>query len=1267
MSNRFDLPVRKQHIQHRFKHKCSNITATQVRKTDMMSSPNEKTGVKQSLEESLAERILILDGGMGTMIQGYDLSENDYRGERFADHPKSQAGNNDLLSLTQPHIIQAIHEAYLDAGADLIETNTFNANRVSMADYGMEEIIYELNRASAELARKAVDQVQGRSHSSSPRYVVGILGPTNRTASLSPDVNHPGLRNIDFDELADAYREALRGLWDGGVDAIMVETIFDTLNCKAALYAFQLETLERGHDLPLMISATITDASGRTLSGQTTEAFWASVRHAEPLTVGLNCALGAEDMRPYLELLSQRAHCFVSAHPNAGLPNAFGGYDEEPHQMADVVGRFAEEGILNLIGGCCGTTPEHISAIRDRVHQLPTRERPALSKITQLSGLEVLDVSDDLLFVNIGDRTNVTGSARFRRLIKSGDYETALEVARQQVEGGAQIIDVNMDEGMLDSVDAMVTFLNLIASEPDISRIPIMVDSSKWEVIEEGLKRIQGKGVVNSISLKEGETEFKKHASLVKCYGAAAVVMAFDEQGQADSFERKVEICERAYRILTEEVHFPPEDIIFDVNVFAIGTGIDAHRRYAIDFIEAVRHLKSSCPHAHFSGGISNLSFAFRGNDKIREAMHSCFLYHAIRAGLDMGIVNAGQLEIYETIDPELKNRVEDLIFDRSSEATDQLLELAERYKGQKSEGVKEDLAWRDRPVSERLAHALIKGDARFIDEDTAEAFQSHGSALEVIEGPLMDGMSTVGDLFGEGKMFLPQVVKSARVMKRAVAWLEPHMKAGQGVNRSAGKILLATVKGDVHDIGKNIVGIVLQCNNYEVIDLGVMVACKDILAQASEHDVDLIGLSGLITPSLDEMVYVAKEMERLNYKIPLLIGGATTSKQHTAVKIDAQYEGPVVHVTDASRAVGVATSLLSPTKRSDYLDNLSQEYHQVRASFKGGRRARLLPIEVAHANSSKLDWKTKPLPAPKELGLTVLRHHSLDELRRYIDWTPFFQAWGLAGRYPAILKDDVVGEQARQLLKDAHEELDRICHEQLFQAHGVVGLFKAHRDLTGEQITVHTPDQSTHTLNFLRQQMKRPPGRANLSLADLVPTETGPEGHIGAFVVSVHAEDEVARAERDRDDYRALLLKALADRFAEAFAEQLHELTRVKYWGYDASEELSPEQLIDEQFQGIRPAPGYPACPDHTEKATIFELLQAQKHVAARLTEHFAMTPPSSVSGLYFAHQESRYFGLGRIGEDQVERYAELKGWSKSEAERWLAPSLNYTPEETS
>ena len=1216
-----------------------------------------------SLEHALSQSILILDGGMGTMIQAYKLEEDDYRGERFEDHNMAQKGNNDLLSITQPSIIQAIHEAYLDAGADLIETNTFNANRVSMYDYGMEDLVYELNLSAAQVARQAVDSYKLRNPHGRPKYVVGILGPTNRTASLSPDVNRPGLRNIDFDTLVVAYEESLDGLVDGQVDAIMVETIFDTLNAKAALFAVEKIFEKKSLRLPILISATITDASGRTLSGQTTEAFWSSIQHAKPLSVGLNCALGAEEMRPYVEILAKTATCYVSAHPNAGLPNAFGGYDETAEDMAKVVGEFAEKGLLNLIGGCCGTTPDHIRAMSERVKGLRPRALIESSHQTLLSGLEALRLDPNILFVNIGERTNVTGSARFRRLIKNHDYETALEVARQQVEGGAQIIDINMDEGMLDAQEIMGQFLNLIASEPDIARVPVMIDSSKWSVIEEGLKRLQGKGVVNSISLKEGEADFIEKAQLIKKYGAAAVVMAFDEQGQADSFERKVQICERAYRILVEEVNFLAEDIIFDVNVFAIGTGIDAHRRYAIDFIEAVRHLKQSCPYVHFSGGISNLSFSFRGNDKIREAMHSAFLYHAIKVGLDMGIVNAGQLEVYEQIEPELKDCVEDLIFDRRDDATDRLLALAEQYKGQGKKSQSEDLEWRNLSVDERLSRALVRGDMRFIEVDTAEAFEQLGSALEVIEGPLMSGMSTVGDLFGAGKMFLPQVVKSARVMKKAVSWLEPYMKEEDGGKaRSAGKILLATVKGDVHDIGKNIVGIVLQCNHYEIIDMGVMVSCKEILKKAREEDVDVIGLSGLITPSLDEMVYVAQEMEREGFKVPLLIGGATTSRRHTAVKIDPKYTGPVVQVHDASRAVGVTSRLLSKTQQKTYLDEINEEYGKLRKSFQNSRRVPLVSLEQAQQNRAKLDWQNKRPPVPKNLGVTVLKDFPLDTLSKFIDWSPFFQTWGLAGRYPAILKDNVVGEQARQLFADAKDTLAEIIQNQSLTAHAVFALFEANQSDDGLHIELYDQEQYLARIHCLRQQMKRPPGRPNLSLADYVAPPHEDKSHMGMFVVSVHGADELSKQLSNDDDYKAIMVKALADRLAEAFAECLHQKIRVDDWGYSQESDLSNQDLIAEKYLGIRPAPGYPACPEHSEKQTIFKLLQAEKNIGVSLTEHYAISPASAVSGFYFAHPDAKYFGLGRIAEDQVEAYAQCKDWTKLKAERWLAPSLGYT-----
>ena len=1228
------------------------------------------------LASALRERVLVIDGAMGTMIQSYGLTEADYRGERFAQHHKPQKGNNDLLCLTRPEVIEEIHLKYLRAGADLIETNTFNANSISMADYDMEGVVYELNKAGAEVGRAAVarfvQEEQAAGREAHQRFVIGILGPTNRTASLSPDVNRPAHRNVRFDELVEAYQEATRGLIDGGADAIMIETIFDTLNAKAAVFAIDKEWRERAERgggvarLPTLISATITDASGRTLSGQTTEAFWHSVRHARPLSVGLNCALGAEEMRPYLEILSKSAGCAVSVHPNAGLPNAFGGYDELPEQMAEVIRDFTERGLLNIVGGCCGTTPEHIQAIAQTVAPLTPRALPTIEVATRLSGLEPLTLSPDLLFVNIGERTNVTGSARFRRLIREENYEEALDVARQQVEGGAQIIDVNMDEGMLDSAEVMGTFLDLIASEPDIARVPVMIDSSKWSVIETGLKRVQGKPIVNSISLKEGEELFREQASLAMAYGAAVVVMAFDEQGQADSLSRKVEICERAYQLLTEELGFPAEDIIFDPNVFAIGTGIEEHRRYAIDFIEAVRQLKRSCPHAHFSGGISNLSFSFRGQDALREAMHSAFLYHAIQAGLDMGIVNPAQLEVYDEIDAELRELVEDLLFDRREDATERLLEWAEAHAGQGGKKAKgEDLAWRALPVAARLSHALVKGDARFIEEDTAEAFEQIGTALAVIEGPLMDGMSTVGDLFGAGKMFLPQVVKSARVMKRAVAWLEPHLlAAGEGVRSSAGKVLLATVKGDVHDIGKNIVGVVLQCNDFEVIDMGVMVPAQDILKRAQEEQVDIIGLSGLITPSLDEMVHVAEEMERLGFSQPLLIGGATTSKKHTAVKIAPKYSGAVAHVLDASRAVGVTSKLLSQQHGEAYRAELLSAQEELRVQHALSRRAPLVDLEEARQNRAQLDWRAHPPVRPAQLGARLISL-SLAELAERIDWTPFFQSWGLSGRYPAILQDEVVGEQARELFAEVKLLLADIVEREAFTPRGVYGLFEAHQsEACLDDITLYDERGEAHTVHCLRQQVRRPSGKASLSLADYVPPKERYDelgGYVGMFAVCIEAEREIEAAEAAGDDYKAIMLKALADRFAEAFAERLHEQVRVELWGYAPQERLSNEALIAEEYVGIRPAPGYPACPEHSEKATIFKLLEATERAGLSLTESYAMSPASAVSGFYFAHPEARYFGLGRVAKDQVSDYAARKGWSLEEAERWLGPSLGY------
>jgi 5-methyltetrahydrofolate--homocysteine methyltransferase len=1222
------------------------------------------------LEPLLARRILVLDGAMGTMIQSYKLGENDYRGKRFAGWPRDLRGNNDLLSLTQPGIIRAIHQAYLEAGADVLETNSFNSTAISMADYGMEELVYELNYASARLARDVADEFETRDPDT-PRYVAGVLGPTNRTASLSPDVNDPGFRNVSFDDLVATYSEAVRGLVDGGADLLLVETIFDTLNAKAALFALESHFDSTGVRLPIMISGTITDASGRTLSGQTTEAFWNSVAHSRPLSVGLNCALGAKALRQYVQELSRIAPAFVSTHPNAGLPNEFGQYDESPEYMAGVLREFAEGGLVNLVGGCCGTTPAHIRAIAEAVAGLPPRRPAAPPPRLRLSGLEPLTIGPESIFVNVGERTNVTGSRKFARLVLAGDYEAGLEIARQQVESGAQMIDVNMDEGMLDSQQAMSTFLKLIASEPDISRVPVVIDSSKWSVIEAGLKCVQGKGVVNSISLKEGEESFVRQATLVRRYGAAVIVMAFDEQGQADTAERKVEICRRAYRILTERVGFAPEDIIFDPNIFAIATGIEEHNNYAVDYIEATRRIKAELPSVLVSGGVSNVSFAFRGNDPVREAIHAVFLYHAIEAGMDMGIVNAGQLPIYTDIPPDLLERVEDVVLNRRPDATDRLLEVADSVKGQAA-GQAANLEWRKAPVAERLAHALVEGIADYIIEDTEEARKQAERPIHVIEGPLMDGMNIVGDLFGSGKMFLPQVVKSARVMKRAVAHLIPYIEAEKlalgdaSEAKSNGRVLMATVKGDVHDIGKNIVGVVLQCNNYEVIDLGVMVPCARILETARKEQVDIIGLSGLITPSLEEMSFVAGEMQREGFTIPLLIGGATTSRVHTAVKIEPNYKGPTVHVIDASRAVGVAGNLRNDALRADYVAGVRAEYQDVRTQ-RGSRKAEERHQSIADARKNRLsiDWKGPTPPKPCFIGVRALDDYPLEELVPLIDWTPFFQTWELAGHYPAILSDPVVGPAASSLFRDARELLDRIVRERLLSARGVLGFFPANS--VGDDIEVYADSSRAEkrtTIHTIRQQMVKPPGRPNLALADFVaPRETGVADHVGAFAVTAGGGIEalVTRFEATHDDYNAILTKALADRLAEAFAELLHQRVRREFWGYAPDEALDNEGLIKERYQGIRPAPGYPACPDHTEKRILFDLLRVEENAGITLTESFAMLPAAAVSGYYFAHPESQYFGVGKIERDQVEDYARRKGMDVAAVERWLSPNLNY------
>jgi 5-methyltetrahydrofolate--homocysteine methyltransferase len=1219
------------------------------------------------LDALLHERILLLDGAMGTMIQTHRLGEADYRGSRFRDWPRDLKGNNDLLCLTQPDLIRNIHAAYLEAGADILETNSFNSTSVSQADYGMEALVYELNRTAAMLARAEADRAETPER---PRWVAGILGPTNRTASLSPDVNDPGFRNITFAELVTAYRESARGLLEGGADLLMIETIFDTLNAKAAIFAIEEVFEQAGTRVPVMISGTITDQSGRTLSGQTVEAFWNSVCHARPLSVGLNCALGAAQLRQYVQDLSRVAPIWVSTHPNAGLPNAFGGYDETPASMAERLSEFARSGLINIVGGCCGTTPAHIRGIAEAIRGVAPRVPPAPPIRCRLSGLEPLTIGPETNFVNIGERTNVTGSRRFARLVLEGRYEAALEVARQQVENGAQLIDVNMDEGMLDAERAMTTFLRLVATEPAITRVPVVVDSSKWSVIEAGLQCLQGKGVVNSISLKEGEEAFLHHARLVRRYGAAAVVMAFDEQGQADSVERKVAICQRAYRLLTERLGFPPEDIIFDPNIFAVATGIEEHSGYALAYIEAVRQIKARLPHALVSGGVSNLSFAFRGNEPVREAMHSVFLYHAIKAGMDMGIVNAGQLAVYDDIPKDLLERVEDVVLNRRPDATDRLLAMADQFRGQETIAER-DHAWRSAPVEERLAHALVEGISDYIVEDTEEARQRAARPIEVIEGPLMRGMNIVGDLFGSGRMFLPQVVKSARVMKKAVAHLIPFIEAEKAQNADArprGRVVLATVKGDVHDIGKNIVGVVLQCNNYEVIDLGVMVPCARILATARETGADLIGLSGLITPSLEEMSVVAGEMEREGFEVPLLIGGATTSKVHTAVKIAPRYHGPVIHVLDASRAVGVASSLLSDTQKEPFVQQVRGEYDGIRAAREGeAEAAPRATLAEARANRLVLGGGGTPAPAlrPACPGLSSFDDYPLPELVERIDWTPFFHVWELAGRFPEILDDPKVGATARPLYRDAQRLLERIVQGRLLRASAVLGFFPAAG--VGDDIEVYADETRREVravIHTLRQQAAKRPGRPNLALADYVaPKESGVPDYLGLFAVTAgHGlEPLVQEFERTHDDYNAILAKALADRLAEAFAERLHERVRREFWGYAAGESLDNNALIAEAYQGIRPAPGYPACPDHTEKATLFTLLEAERRAGIRLTESYAMLPAASVSGYYFWRPEARYFGVGKLARDQVEDYARRKGMRIEDVERWLAPNLGY------
>ncbi|WP_454061785.1 methionine synthase [Candidatus Nitrospira salsa] len=1222
-----------------------------------------------NLESLLGERIVVMDGAMGTMIQKHTLEEKDFRGTRFVDHPSDVKGNNDLLSLTQPKIIQAIHQEYMEAGADIIETNTFNSNIISMADYKMESLAYELNVAGARVAREAVKAVMAKDPSR-PRFVAGSMGPTNRTASMSPDVNDPAFRAVTFGQLEEAYYEQVRGLMDGGSDLLLVETIFDTLNAKAALNAIDRYCQEQQQHVPIMISVTITDQSGRTLSGQVIEAFWNSVSHANVLSVGINCALGAKQMRPYIEELAGIAPVYISCYPNAGLPNAFGGFDETPERMGEDLRDFANNGWLNIVGGCCGSTPEHIQAIAQAVEDLPPHQPVSSSHVTRLSGLEALAIRPEANFINIGERTNVTGSPKFAKLILNGNFEEALAVARQQVEGGAQIIDINMDEGMLDSEKAMVHFLHLIASEPDICRVPIMIDSSRWSVIQDGLQCIQGKGVVNSISLKEGEEKFKEQARIVRRFGAAVVVMAFDEVGQADTAERKVEICTRAYKILTEEIKFAPEDIIFDPNILTVATGIEEHNNYAVNFIEATKQIKATLPHCKVSGGVSNISFSFRGNNVVREAMHTAFLYHAIKAGLDMAIVNAGQLGVYAEIPKDLLELVEDVLLNRREDATERLVTFAETVK-QGGKVVVKDEAWRQGTVQERLSHALVKGLVEYIIEDVEEARQQYDKPLHVIEGPLMDGMNIVGDLFGSGKMFLPQVVKSARVMKKAVAYLLPFMeKEKEATGSSAqGKVLMATVKGDVHDIGKNIVGVVLGCNNYEVIDLGVMVPCDKILQRAREEKVDMIGLSGLITPSLDEMVHNAKEMSREGFDIPLLIGGATTSKAHTAVKIAPGYQQqPVVHVLDASVAVNVVRQLLSPEGKTAFIEKVQEQQAQTREAYKNKQTTKkLISLEEARKRRTAVQWQASDIAVPSFLGTRVIDNMALEDLVPFIDWTPFFHTWELKGRYPKIFEDATVGSRAKELFDDAQKLLQEIIDKQLLKAKGIYGFFPANSMEDDIQVFVDESRTKVQTTFYtLRQQLEKPKGDENYALADFIaPKSTGLKDYIGGFAVTtgIGVQELCKRFDEDHDDYNSIMTKALADRLAEAFAEWMHREAR-KEWGYGTAENLSNEELIRERYRGIRPAAGYPASPDHTEKPTLFELLDVEKQTGITLTETFAMFPTAAVSGLYFAHPQAKYFGVGKIDKDQVQDYAKRKNMDLAIVERWLGPNLSYDPD---
>ena len=1218
--------------------------------------------IKQQLHELATKKILILDGAMGTMIQRHILTEDDFRGNEYKDHSKNLKGNNDLLSVTQPDIIYDIHKAYLEAGADIIETNTFSGTWIAQADYGLESEVYKINYDSAVIAKKAcVDFMQ--ENPGEQRFVAGAFGPTNRTASLSPDVNNPGFRAITFDELVNAYEEQTKALIEGGVDILLVETIFDTLNAKAALFAIDKVQREKGADLPIMISGTITDASGRTLSGQTPEAFYISVAHTKPFSVGLNCALGAKDMRPHIATISKTALCFTSAYPNAGLPNAFGGYDETPAMMAEALEDFVKSGFVNVIGGCCGTTPDHIKAFAEMAKKYPPRQIPHPIKFMKLSGLEPLVLTPESNFMNVGERTNVTGSAKFLKLIKEEKFDEALSVAREQVEGGAQVIDINMDEGMIDGKETMVKFLHLIASEPDISRVPVMIDSSKWEIIEEGLKCIQGKGIVNSISLKGGEEEFRKQARLVMEYGAAVIVMAFDEKGQADTYERRIEICERAYKILTQEIGFPSEDIIFDPNIFPVGTGMEEHRKNALDFFRATKWIKENLPNAKVSGGVSNVSFSFRGNNTVREAMHAAFLYHAIKNGMDMGIVNPSMLEVYDDIPKDLLEHVEDVLLDRREDATERLLTFAESVKKSGKKEDTQDLAWRNLSIEDRLAHALMKGIIEYIDVDTEEARQKYGRPIHVIEGPLMAGMNIVGDLFGNGKMFLPQVVKSARVMKKAVAYLQPFLEEEKKTSQSVqvqGKILLATVKGDVHDIGKNIVGVVLACNNYEIIDLGVMVPCEKILDEAVKQNVDIIGLSGLITPSLDEMVFVAAEMERLGIKKPLMIGGATTSKIHTAVRVAPSFSGTVVHVLDASKSVAVASKLLSEDQSETFQKEIKAEYDTMRDEF-ANRKSDItyISLEEARANKLQIDWSDNAQTCkPNYTGIKVFENYSIEELVKYIDWSPFFSTWELSGVYPRIFEHKHYGAEAKKLFDDAQKMLQKIIDEKWLTAKAVFGIFEAKSD--GEIVQILDKGQKINAFHFLRQQTKKKGESANKCLSDFI----SPNGDfIGAFAVTagIGIEKKLAEFEKDHNDYESIMLKALADRLAEAFAERLHERVRKEFWGYAADESLTNEDLIREKYQGIRPAPGYAACPDHTEKGSIWKLLDAEKNTGIKLTESFAMYPTAAVSGFYFANPNASYFGVGKIQRDQVESLAKTRGLTAAEMERWLRPNLGY------